>query len=146
MRNRFFGCAGLAGAVAITAGLGGCAMPNSSNPTLSLTRAQVSGSQATLAVKIENPSEHNVSIESVDWTLVYGPLPVADGTWIINHELMSGESYEMTKVVRFTGPALDPAAREIELAGEIRLAEEGAGNMGFESASYSATANVTGGR
>lgn len=124
------------------AGLVGCAAGNASNPTLSLTGAEVSGDRATLGVRIENPSDRDVTVEEVSWTLIYGPLPVAEGVWRLGQPLPSGGAYDLTRTVRFSGPPVDPSSGEIELTGEMELSQDGGGQMGFESASFSGSAPV----
>jgi len=123
--------------------LGGCGMPNSSTPTLSLTSAEVSGSSATLGMQIENPSDMDVRVKSVDWSLVHGPLPVADGTWQLGATVPSKGAYTFSKRVRFTTPPVDRGAGEVELKGNMDLETIGAsGNMALESSSFSDTARV----
>jgi hypothetical protein len=103
----------------------GCSMPNSSNPTLTISKARVNGDQALLDMHIDNPSDMDVRVDSIDWSLVYGPLPVADGTWSLGESIPSKGGYDFSKTVGFTGPALDPAAGEVELSGTINLTTEG---------------------
>jgi len=123
--------------------LGGCAMPNSSTPTLSLTSAEVSGSSATLGMQIENPSDMDVRVESVDWSLIHGPLPVADGTWQLGATVPSKGAYSFSKRVRFTTPPVDRGADEIELNGSMDLETIGnTGNMALKNSSFSDTARV----
>lgn len=111
--------------LALAGMLVGCAMPNSSNPTLSLTRAQVSGDRATLDVQVDNPSDMDVQIEAVQWSLMYGPLPVAEGTWQLGVPVARKGSYRFTKQVAFTSPALDPSADEVELSGTLDVTTHG---------------------
>ena len=131
------------GAAAIVAGalvLGGCSMPNSSNPVLTLESASVSGDRATLGVRIDNPSDMDVRINSLTWSLVYGPLPVADGSWDLGVEIPSKGSHQFSKQVRFDQPPLDPSVSEVELTGSMTL--ETIGNkskMALDEASFSST-------
>jgi len=119
---------------------GGCAMPDSSNPTLSLTSAQVSNNSATLDMRIDNPSGMNVTVESIDWSLVYGPLPVADGTWTLGVPVPSGESHDFTKQVTFTSPALDRSADSLELSGSMELRTQGSeGPMALSESGFVTT-------
>jgi hypothetical protein len=109
----------LALALAAAATLGGCAMPNSSNPTLSITRAQVRGDRATLDMQVDNPSDMDVQLDAVHWTLQYGPLPTADGSWTLGVPVESKGQYTFTKEIVFSTPSLDPSADQVELAGTM---------------------------
>jgi hypothetical protein len=120
---------------AIGIGLGGCAMPNSSNPTLRLTSAQISGNTASLSVEVENGSDHNLTLESIDWTLVHGPMPVASGLWEVNEPLASGSSVSLSKRVTLDAPSLDPSSREIALSGQMNFGK----GAGIESAAFDAS-------
>ena len=104
-------------------GLGGCAMPDSSNPTLSITNAQVSGGAASISIEIENSSDYDLILRSIDWTLVHGPTPVAMGTWEVNESLASGSSIALDRRIAFESPSLDPGSREIELLGQLHFGE-----------------------
>jgi len=123
--------------------LGGCAMPNSSNPTLEITRAQIQGDRATLDLQIDNPSDMNVNVDAVQWTLQYGPLPGASGTWRLAAPVTSKGKYRFTKVVLFTSPVLDPTAERVELTGTLQVTTEGnMGNKGLSGAGFVATAKA----
>lgn len=111
--------------MALTTVLVGCSMPNSSNPTLMISKARVNGDQAMLNMHIDNPSDMDVRVDSIDWSLVYGPLPVADGTWDLGASIPSKGGYDFSKTVGFTGPAMDPSADEVELSGTMNLTTEG---------------------
>lgn len=128
-------------AAAVT--LGGCAMPNSSNPTLSITRAQVRRDRATLNMQIENPSDMDVQVDAVQWTLQYGPLPTADGVWRLGVPLASKGKYNFTREILFTNPALDPSADLVELTGAMQVTTENdMGNMGLNGAGFVATSKA----
>lgn len=125
------------------AGLVGCSMPNSSNPTLSITSARVSGDRASLSMQLNNPSDMDVTINSIDWSLVYGPLPVAEGTWKLGVPLPSGESYRFSEQVTFDGPVLDPTADTVELSGTMDVSTVGDdGEMSLKGASFVADSKV----
>ncbi len=131
-RRRFFCVAGLAW---IGIGLGGCAMPNSSNPTLRLTRAEITGDSASLNVEIENTSDHNLTLGSIDWTLVHGPMPVASGVWEVNEPLASGSRLSLSRRITLDSPSLDPSSRDIELSGLMKFGK----SAGIESAAFDAS-------
>lgn len=112
-------------------------MPNSSNPTFSITRAQVRGDRATLDMQVENPSDMDVQLDTVLWTLQYGPLPTADGSWKLGVPVASKGKYTFTKEIPFTSPALDPTADQVELAGTIQVTTKGdAGNMALKGSGF----------
>ncbi len=124
-----------AGMIALAAGLGGCAMPNSSNPTLSITRSQVSGTSASLELRIDNPSDYDLTLSTIEWTLVHGYLPVASGRWDVNEQLASGSSVALSRRIRFDRPSLDPSSNEVGLRGTMSFAE----GDGIEGAAFDAT-------
>lgn len=135
----------LALGVVITFVLGGCAMsmPNSSNQTLEITRAQVRGDRAILDMRIDNPSDMNVNVHAVRWSLRYGPLPTAEGMWQLAAPVASKGNYRFTKEVVLTSPALDPNAENVELTGTLEVTTEGdMGNMGLNGAGFVSTAKV----
>lgn len=119
----------------------GCAMPDSSNPTLSITRAQVVGDRATLEVEIQNPSDMELRIESVDWSLVHGPLPVASGEWTVGETVASKEAIRFVRQVSFTTSSLDPASRDVELSGVINTSGAG-GNMAITETGFVANGKI----
>lgn len=118
----------------------GCSMPNSSNPTLSIYEARVAGDTASLRMQIDNPSDMDLEIESADWSLLYGPLPVAQGSWEFGFLVPSGGSYRVDRTVRFDSPPLDPEAGEVELTGTLDVQTVGnSGNTALHAAGFSAT-------
>lgn len=126
------------GTMASTALLG-CSMPNSSNPTLTLNEARVSGDTASLRMQIDNPSDMDLRIDSADWSLLYGPLPVAEGEWELGFLVPSGGSYRFDRDVQFDSPPLDPSADEVELSGTLEVQTVGnSGNKALHGAGFSA--------
>lgn len=121
--------------IALAAGLGGCAMPNSSNPTLSITRSQVSGASASLQLRIDNPSDYDLTLSTIDWTLVHGPTPVASGRWDVNELLESGSSVAVSRRIRFDRPTLDPSSSQVELRGTMNFGQSG----GIRTAAFNAS-------
>ncbi len=127
------------GGLAATA-LVGCSMPNSSNPILSINEARVTGDTASLRMQIENPSDMDLLVDSAKWSLLYGPLPVAEGEWNLGVSVPSGGSYEFDRQVRFDSPPLDPDAGEVELTGTLDVQTAGnKGNTALQGASFSAS-------
>lgn len=114
--------------------LGGCAMPNSSNPTLRITDLSVSDGTASVRVAIENESDYDLLLRSIDWTLVHGPMPVASGVWEVNEPLTSGSRVELSRQIKFDSPSLDPDSSEIELSGQLNFGD----GAGVEHAAFDA--------
>lgn len=126
--------------------LGGCAMPNSSNPTLTITSATAADNSASLGLLIENPSDYDLHLHAIDWELVQGPLPVASGQWIVDTDLPKGASYAMTQAVAYDTPTLDPEAETVELSGVLRVnTTSGDSKMTLGDTSFAAQAPVSGG-
>lgn len=127
----------------LSACLGGCAMPNSSNPTMEVTRAAVQADRASLDMTVSNPSDMDVEIGAVNWALQYGPMPVAEGAWALGATIPSKGQYRFTKEIPFTSPALDPTADRVELSGTMGMKTKGdSGNMSLKSAGFVAGQNV----
>jgi len=127
-----------------TTALVGCSMPNSSNPTLSINEARVAGDTASLRMQIDNPSDMDLQVESADWSLLYGPLPVAEGSWELGFSVPSGGSYRFHRDVRFDSPPLDPGAGEVELTGTLDVQTVGnSGNTALQGAGFSATGKTS---
>ncbi len=116
-------------------GLGGCAMPNSSNPTLNITGARISGNSASINVEIENGSDYDLTLQSIDWTLIHGPWPVASGTWEVNESLASGSTMTLARRIPFESPSFDPSSREIALSGQMNFGQ----GDGIEAAAFDAS-------
>ena len=130
-------------AAVATGVLGGCAMPNSSNPTLSITRAVVRDDRAILDMELDNPSDMDVTVDAIEWALQYGPLPTAQGAWTLGVPLASKESYSFSKEVRFTSPPLDPTADTIELSGTLKMSTKGSsGEMSLKGAAFVTSTRV----
>lgn len=127
----------------LAACLGGCAMPNSSNPTMEVTRAAVQADRASLDMMVSNPSDMDVEIGAVNWSLQYGPMPVAEGVWTLGATIPSKGQYRFSKDVPFTSPALDTTADRVELSGTMGMKTKGnSGNMSLKSAGFVAGQNV----
>lgn len=123
--------------------LGGCAMPNSSNPTLTVSSARVGGDRATLELELANPSDMDVRVKAVEWSLIMGPLPVADGSWEMGVEIPSKGTHTFTKQVAFSSPPLDPGAGEVELTGRLDVETVGdTGEMSLKEAGFSSRSAV----
>lgn len=117
-------------------------MPNASNPTLALRSASVTGDSAELDVKLSNPSDMDVEVDSIDWQLLYGPLPVAEGLWEGPFVLKSGESLNFSETVGFDSPPVDPHADSVELSGSLLLKVPEGDNMALNAGSFVSKASV----
>ena len=106
-RYRIVGCGVLA---LLAMGLGGCAIPNSSNPVLSVTHARVAERGATLDLEITNSSAYDLTLTGIEYTVVLGPLPVAEGMWKGSKALAMDSTVTITLPVVFDSPSLDPGA------------------------------------
>ena len=124
--------------------LAGCSMPpNSSNPTLTINSAKVRGNRAMLNVKVDNPSSHDVELTGIDYTLIYGPLPVAEGRWSGSRQLKAGAGTDLVLGIPFDSDPLDPSAEDLVLSGVMHLKDlSGAGKMGLTQAAFEAEAKV----
>lgn len=140
MTNRTLLRPGLAASIALLAA--GCATPNASNPTLTLQSATVAKESAALNLRLSNPSDRNVAVESIDWQLIYGPLPVAEGLWEGPFALKSGESIDLSQTVDFDSPPLDPDAESVELSGSLLLVAPENDKMSLNSGSFVSRAKV----
>lgn len=132
-------------AVVLSGALGACGgMGNNSNPTLSISSARVAGDSASLGLVVSNPSDRDLVLRSIDYSLIYGPLPVASGTWNGQTSLPKGASANLDLSVPFDAPALDPSAGEVQLTGEMRFDDAaGGGNMALQAAGFDATARTS---
>lgn len=140
MKKKRFLSGGLAATLALFAA--GCSMPNASNPTLALHNANVTGDSAALDVQLSNPSDMDVEVDSIDWTLLYGPLPVAEGIWEGPFVLKSGETMDFSETVDFDSPPVDPHAESVELSGSLLLKAPEGDNMALNAGSFVSKARV----
>ena len=128
----------------LSMGLGGCAIPNSSNPTLSVTNARVAARGATLDLEITNPSEYDLILTGIEYTVVLGPLPVAQGLWTGAKELAMDSTVTITLPVIFDTPPLDPSAAELEFSGFMTFGEaDRLGSMEIGEASFNETRRIS---
>jgi Late embryogenesis abundant protein len=133
----------LVGLSCVTCVLGGCVTGNFSNPTLGVESARVTDRDAALRLRVENPSSFNLTLTQIDYTLVYGPLPVATGTWSGSEALPKAGSAILPLNIEFTTPPLDPAATTVELSGTMRFKDATNWRMlKLRDASFSASAPV----
>lgn len=116
---------------------------NHSNPTLEITHATVSGDQAVLDLQISNESGADLILSGIEYTLIYGPLPVADGSWSGRRDLPGGSTTRLTLSIPFDGPALDDSAMEINFAGQMSFEDASAsGDMAMQTAGFDETSPV----
>lgn len=118
--------------------LGGCVVPDSTNPGLTITGVEVSDSGAQLDLRVENRSAYDLRLTGISWEVVYGPVPVGSGQWKgdsrplpaatkgstpLDAEL-EGSVIEFSRIASFDFPPVDPSAEEIELFGEMQFEGE----------------------
>jgi len=133
----------MVGAVISLATLVGCSMGNHSNPTLSITSARVTSSRAILDVEVTNPSDYDLTLNEIDYSLTYGLFPVAQGTYRGYHTLPSGGSTSIRFPISFSSDPVDPGS-EIELSGEMKLEDtSNKSRMQISAASFLVTAPVS---
>ena len=113
---------GLAASLGLS--LGGCA--TGGDPQVSLTDARlVNQERAAVSVMIENKSNAAFVVESVDWQLSQGPLPIASGTWDFGSNedsVPAGEAMTFTRVIKIR-QSEDPKA-PMQLTGEVNLKDQ----------------------
>lgn len=124
--------------------LGACgAMGDNSNPTLSILDAIISDNGAILKVLVVNPGDHDLTLASIEYELVFGPLPVASATYSGQHALPMDGSANFDLRIRFDQPPMDPGATEINLTGTMHFLDaSSAGNMSMTAASFDASAST----
>ncbi len=138
--SRAWRLAGMSCAVAL---LSGCSMGNYSNPTLGVESARVTDRAAALQLRVENPSGYDLTLTQIDYTLVYGPLPVATGVWTGSEPLPKAGGAAVPLNIDFTTPPLDPSASTVEITGTMRFEDaQNSGDMRLREASFSASAPV----
>jgi len=118
-------------------------MGNHSNPTLSITSARVTSSRAVLDVEVTNPSDYDLTLNEINYSLTYGLFPVAEGTYRGYHTLPSGGSTSIRFPISFNSDPVDPGS-EIELSGEMNFEDtSNKGRMRINAASFLATSPVS---
>jgi len=123
--------------------LSGCAGSDRSNPTLSITSAEITDDEANVDVRIENPGDADLRIERLDYSVIYGPLPVGRGVWRGPQRIASGEALDLDLTVPFDTPPIDPTATELEISGMMLLTDtSNSGEMSMTESAFQATAPV----
>ena len=129
----------LMGALALV----GCGSTNYSNPTLSLTDATVMNDSARLQLAVSNPSDLDLILREIEYSLALGPLPVAEGTWTGETELPAQSQTNVTLTAPFDQPPLDPSASTIDFTGIMHFEDKtGSGNMKMTTAPFTAETQV----
>ncbi|MEM9064825.1 MAG: hypothetical protein AAGB51_04985 [Planctomycetota bacterium] len=128
-------------AIVSTSLLGACSYGVRSNPVLWLTDARVTDQQAALQVEIENTSDSDLTLTSIEYELTYGPLPVADGTWAGSRPIASGETINLPLAIGFDTPPIDPMAPTVELRGQMTFDDQGqSGALALTEATFDVSA------
>lgn len=126
--------------------LGGCAStsfrePVRSNPILRLTDARVTDTQAALQLEIENPSDSRITLTGINYELIYGPLPVAEGLWSGSRRIERGETINLNLAIGFDQEPGDTTAAELELRGTLMIEDDSRrGAEGLTEAAFSVSA------
>lgn len=129
------------GVLFISVSLGACGASSHSSPTLSITQSRVTSNAAELGLRIDNPGSLDLELTEIDYTLVYGPLPVADGRWSGSQAIAPESSVTMTLPIRFDRPPMDPGAEDIQFSGEMRFNDKSnRGKMKFQTATFNVEA------
>ncbi len=140
MRTQIVGTILLIGALTLV----GCGSTNYSNPTLTITRASVTNNAAQLELAVENPSDLNLILREIDYSLSLGPLPVAEGTWTGEADLPAQGQTNVTLNAPFDQPPLDPSATLVDFTGVMRFEDRsGSGKMEMTTAPFAEESNVT---
>lgn len=131
-------------ALSILALLAGCASLTGgdrvrSSPVLRLTDARVTDTQAALQIEIENPSDFDLTLTGIDYELIYGPLPVAEGLWSGRRSIAPGETINISLPVGFDQEPSDTTAPEVELRGSMMFGDR-PGAESLNEAPFSVTA------
>jgi len=94
-----------------------------SSPVLRLTDARVTDTQAALQIEIENPGDYGLTLTGIDYELIYGPLPVAEGLWSGRRPVAPGETINLNLPVGFDQEPSDTSAAEVEFRGSMMFGD-----------------------
>jgi len=140
-RSTAIGGALAAGAAALLGGCGG--MGNYTNPEVSIADARVTDAGATFDLEISNPSDFDLALKRIDYTVDYGLLPVSEGQRILNRNLPSKSVESVQLPVVFDQEPMDPTDSTIRLSGTLVLEDlANASSMQINEASFDVEANV----
>jgi hypothetical protein len=120
--------------------LTGC-VANSSNPTVAVDHASMTGQAASITLSLGNPGGRRLTINRVDYELSHGEmaLPVADGQWTGAVDLPAGGRAMLTLAIRFDEPLLEPDSTLLHLGGVLGH-EDHTGFLWLESMDLGETA------
>lgn len=120
--------------------LPGC-VANSSNPTVSIETASMSGESASLTLKISNPGGRRLTINSIEYELSHGTIgyPLASGVWTDAVELPAGGSTGVDLVIAFEMAPIEEDSTLLHLNGQL-LHKDHTGFLGLDSMDLGQTA------
>lgn len=112
--------------------MGGCSL-RVSNPTVSISRADLSQGAAELTLRIDNPNGRSLRLAGIDYTLTDGVFPMTHGSAKVDARVPDKGSVEVPVHIPIDPPLASPPA-EIELRGELLFRS---GALGFAEVSRS---------
>jgi hypothetical protein len=117
----------------------GC-VPNSSNPTVAITSAQMRGTDAMLTLRLTNPGGRNLTVTALDFELSEAEtgLPLASDTWQGTLNLPARDEASLPLLIPFEVAPLDPDATALHLNGELRFRDR-TGFLGIRSLDLTST-------
>lgn len=125
--------------VILASTLAGC-VPNSSNPTVAITSAQMRDTDAMLTLRLFNPGGRNLTVTSLDYELSEAEtgLPLASDTWQGTLNLPAREEAVLPLLITFEVAPLDPDFTALHLNGELRFRDR-TGFLGIRSLDLTST-------
>jgi len=138
--GRMWARAALGAAAAGSLALGGCGgMGNYTNPEVSISDARVTGDGARFELDVSNPSDFDLRLTRLDYTVTYGILPVSEGTQVLNRDLPSKQVTTLTLPVVFDQEPMDPTETSIQVSGTLGLEDlSNSSNMAINEATFTA--------
>lgn len=100
--------------------LPGC-VANSSNPTVAVDHATMTGDAASITLSLGNPGGRRLTINRVDYELSHGEMamPIATGQWTGAVDLAAGGRALLTLDVEFDQPPIEPDSTLLHLSGAL---------------------------
>jgi hypothetical protein len=120
-------------AILVSSALTAC-VPNSSNPSVGITRAQLGDTDAVLSLRLVNPSGRNLTLTRLDYELSEGAtgLPLASSAWEGVMSLPArGEATMPLNIVLDAAP-LDATSSLLRLSGQLHFRDD-TGFLGMQS-------------
>ncbi len=120
-------------AILVSSALAAC-VPNSSNPSVAITRAQLGDMDAVLSLRLVNPSGRNLTLTRLDYELSEGAtgLPLASSAWEGVMSLPARGETTMPLDIALDAPPLDPTSSLLRLSGQLHF-RDNTGFLGMQS-------------